>query len=114
MNHFTMEDMQNMQRELQENYREKWGGLSPEKALRQMLWLYGELGEACDVIKKKGHLQIMEDSAVRTHFIEELCDVMMYFNDVMLCYNISPQEFEQIYREKHHTNMGRWQESSQR
>lgn len=56
----------------------------------------------------------MEDNAVRTHFIEELCDVMMYFNDVMLCYNISPQEFEQIYREKHHTNMGRWQESSQR
>lgn len=114
MNHFTMEDMQNMQRELQEKYKEKWGGLSPEKALRQMLWLYGELGEAGDIIKKEGSSQIMGDTAVREHFIEELCDVMMYFNDVMLCYNISPQEFEQVYRKKHHTNMGRWQETPQK
>ncbi|MDY5911927.1 MAG: hypothetical protein SPJ62_07990 [Inconstantimicrobium porci] len=39
----------------------------------------------------------MEDDEVRKHFIEEMCDVMMYFNDVMLCYDIKPKEFIDIY-----------------
>lgn len=108
MNHFTIADMQNMQRELQQKYKDKWGGLSPEAAKSTLLWLYGELGEVGDIIKKQGSSRIMENDAVRAHFVEELCDVMMYFNDLMLCYDISPEEFERIYREKHHTNMGRW------
>ena len=33
---------------------------------------------------------------------------MMYFNDILLCYDISPEEFEQIYRAKHSRNMTRW------
>ncbi len=108
MNHLTITDMQNMQRELQEKYKDKWGGLSPEKAIQKLLWLYGEAGEVGDIIKKNGSAQIMNDDTVRAHFVEELCDVMMYFNDLMLCYDITPEEFERIYREKHHTNMGRW------
>ena len=108
MDNFTFTDMQNMQRELQEKYKEQWGGLSPEEAKSTLLWLYGELGEVGDIIKKQGSSKIINDEAVRAHFVEELCDVMMYFNDLMLCYDISPEEFERIYREKHHTNMGRW------
>lgn len=100
--------MQNMQKRLQDRYREKWDGLSPEKARQKLLWLYGELGEAGDVIKKCGDVKIMNDTDVRTHFIEEMCDVMMYFNDIMLCYHISPEEFEKIYLEKHEHNMNRW------
>lgn len=108
MDHFTFTDMQNIQRELQEKYKDKWGGLSPEKAKSTLLWLYGEAGEVGDIIKKEGSSRIMNDEAVRTHFIEELCDVMMYFNDLMLCYDITPEEFERIYREKHRRNMERW------
>lgn len=38
--------MQEIQKELQEKYKDKWGGLSPEKGIEKLLWLYGELGEA--------------------------------------------------------------------
>ena len=67
-----------------------------------------ELGEAADIIKKQGSQMIMEDTEVRTHFIEEMADVMMYYNDVLLCYGISIDEFSKVYREKHQRNMNRW------
>lgn len=100
--------MQEMQRELQEKYREKWGGLSPEKAVSKLLWLYGELGEARDIIKKKGINDIMQREDVRGDFVEELCDVMMYFNDIMLCFSITPEELSRAYINKHERNMTRW------
>lgn len=100
--------MQEMQRELQEKYREKWGGLSPEKAVSKLLWLYGELGEVGDIIKKKGIDDIMQREDVRGDFVEELCDVMMYFNDIMLCFSITPEELSRAYINKHERNMTRW------
>ena len=107
MNDLNFAQMQVMQRDLQERYKEKWGGLPPQKAREKLLWMLAEAGEAAEVIKKNGDNAILSDSAARTHFIEEMCDVMMYFNDVLLCYGISPQEFAQVYREKHARNMGR-------
>lgn len=104
----TFAKMQEMQKRLHEKYYEKWGGLSPDKSREKLLWLYGELGEAADVIKKKGSGEIMSDEAVRRHFIEEMCDVLMYYNDVLLCFDISPEELEEIYFEKNNRNMGRW------
>ena len=105
---FTFAEMLGMQRELQEKYREKWGGLSPKIARNQLLWMYGEMAEVGDIIKKKGDQAIMEDEGTRRHFVEEMCDVMMYFNDIMLCFDISPEELENIYREKFRRNMSRW------
>ncbi len=105
---FPFKQMQQMQRKLQEKYKDKWGGLSPEKAREKLLWLYGELGEAADIIKKNGSGKIISDEAVRQHFIEEMCDVMMYYNDVLLCFDISTEELEKVYLEKHNRNMGRW------
>ncbi len=105
----NIKEMQAMQAELQEKYKDKWGGLSPEKAREKLLWLYGELGEVSDIIKKQGDRRIMEDEVVRKHFIEEMCDVLMYLNDVLLCYEITPKELETVYREKHRKNMGRWE-----
>ena len=105
---FTFAEMLGMQRELQEKYREKWGGLSPKIARNQLLWMYGEMAEVGDIIKKKGEQAIMEDEGTRRHFVEEMCDVMMYFNDIMLCFDVSPEELENIYREKFRRNMSRW------
>ena len=110
MDNFGFNEMQEIQKQLREKYKEKWnwGELFHEKAVEQLLWLYGELGEVGDVIKKNGAEAILNDKAVRSHFVEELCDVMMYFNDVMLCYSVSPEELKEAYLKKHEINMSRW------
>lgn len=100
--------MQAIQRELQEKYKDKWRPLSPEIGKDTLLWLMSELGEVADVIKKKGSQKIMEDPEVREHFIEELVDVMMYFNDELICYDISIEELKRVYLKKHEKNMKRW------
>lgn len=108
MSEFTFDKMQEMQRKLQDKYIDKWGGLYPEKGREMLLWMIGEIGEVSDVIKQNGDKRIMTDENIRRHFIEEMCDVMMYFNDVMLCYDISSDEFINAYVEKHNKNMERW------
>ena len=110
MDNFGFNEMQEIQKQLREKYKDKWkwGELCPEKAVEQLLWLYGELGEVGDVIKKNSAEAILNDKAVRSHFVEELCDVMMYFNDVMLCYSVSPEELKEAYLKKHEKNMSRW------
>ena len=108
MTDLSMRDMQEMQRRLQEKYQEKWGGLYPEKFHTMMLYLFAEAGEAVDVVKKNGHASILQNPDARNHFIEEMAYVLMYFNDVLLCYDITPEEFAAVYHKKHDTNMGRW------
>lgn len=102
MNDFGFKEMQVIQKELQEKYIDKWGGLSPEKGRDKLLWMMVEAGEVADIIKKNGDKKIVTDNEVRNHFIEEMCDVFMYLNDVMLCYSISSEELEEVYKEKHH------------
>ncbi len=105
---FSLSRMQEIQTELQAKYFDKWGGLSPERSVRILLWMMGEAGEVADIIKKKGERAIMDDSDIRHDFVEEMCDVMMYFNDLMLCYGITPEEMEAVYEAKHRRNMKRW------
>lgn len=73
-----------------------------------MLYLFAEAGEAVDVVKKNGTEKVLNDEIVRTHFIEEMADVLMYFNDVLLCCGVTPEEFAAVYRKKHQTNLNRW------
>jgi NTP pyrophosphatase (non-canonical NTP hydrolase) len=108
MNDFGLIEMQKIQKQLQEKYKDKWGGLSPDKGRNQLLWMMIEVGEVADIIKKKGDNHIMNDEETRDHFVEELCDVLMYFNDVMLCYSISPEELKKVYLQKHNKNIERW------
>ena len=108
MGNFGFNEMQAIQKELHDKYDARWGKLSPEVGKEELLWLMIEAGEVADVIKKKGDSSIMNDSGTRSHFVEELCDVLMYLNDVMLCYSISPEELEQTYIDKHKKNMNRW------
>lgn len=108
METFGFEEMQKIQHELQEKYKDKWPQLSPRQGRSTLLWMMSEAGEIADIIKKKGDESIMMDPVVRQHFVEEMCDVMMYFNDLMICYNISAEEIERVYRAKHRRNMERW------
>lgn len=108
MENFGLNEMQAIQKELQEKYKDKWRPLSPEKGRDQLLWMMIEAGEIADIIKKRGDRAIMEDAEVRHDFVEEICDVFMYLNDVMLCYGVTPEELTQIYKAKHQLNMSRW------
>ncbi len=38
----------------------------------------------------------------------ELADVLMYFNDILLCCGISAKELKQSYTDKFERNMKRW------
>ena len=62
-----------------------------------MLWLLGEVGEVIDIIKKNGDQKAVEDLDLRQHLVEEMADVLMYYNDVLLCYGISEQELKEAY-----------------
>ncbi len=108
MSRFGFEEMQVIQKELQEHYKDLWGGLSAQKGRDTLLWAIIEAGEMADIIKKQGDDAIMEDKETRRHFIEEFCDTQMYLNDLLLCYSITPEDVEQVYLEKHHRNMKRW------
>lgn len=108
MANFSIDQMQAIQKELQEKYKDKWGGLPLEKGREKLLWMIAEAGEVADVIKKNGDQRIVSDAEVRTHFIEEMCDVLMYYNDVLLCYGVTCGELEKVYLEKHKRNMNRW------
>ena len=108
MEDFGFVEMQEIQRKLQEKYKNIWEPVNPQTGKNKLLWLMIELGEVADIIKKNGSHKIVEDTETRNHFIEEMCDVLMYFNDVMLCYDISVEELKKIYLDKHKRNLERW------
>lgn len=105
----NIEEMQDMQRRLQERYAGWWEPIDPERGLNKLMWMIAEVGEAAQILKRKGHQGVMEQADVRADFVEELADVLMYFGDVLLCYGVTPEEFEAVYRAKHERNMTRWQ-----
>ena len=105
MSDFSMNEMQEMQRALQARYQDKWEPISPETGKNKLLWM---IGEVIDIVKKYGDSRASTDTGLRKALIEELADVLMYYNDIMLCYGISVDELEQAYREKHERNMIRW------
>lgn len=108
MSDFTVKDMLTMQQELQEKYKDKWELICPEAGKHKLLWLIGEIGEVIDIIKKNGDTKAVEDVALRKHLIEEMADVLMYYNDVLLCYGISEEELKEAYVTKFEKNMKRW------
>ena len=108
MEDFTVNEMLEMQRRLQEEYKDRWSPICPENGGRQLLWMIGEIGEVIDIIKKDHAQQIMEEGPVRTHFVEEMADVLMYYTDVCLCYGITAEELKRAYTEKAERNMTRW------
>ena len=70
--------------------------------------MIGEIGEVIDIVKKNGGERACTDPEIRQDLIEEMADVLMYFNDVMLCYGITEEEMKKAYTEKFERNMKRW------
>lgn len=105
---FSIGEMQQMQKTLQEKYKDKWEKISPEAGKHKLLWMLGEVGEVIDIVKKNGDRKVTEDAAVRADLAEELADVLMYYNDVLLCFGISAEELKQAYTAKFEKNMHRW------
>ena len=105
---FSIQEMQEMQKTLQEQYRHKWEPIGPETGQNKLLWMIGEIGEVIDIVKKNGGTKASEVENLRADLVEELADVLMYYNDVLLCYGITPEELKQAYTEKFKKNMSRW------
>lgn len=105
---FSISEMQEMQNRLQGKYRDKWEPICPETGKNKLLWLIGEIGEVIDIVKKNGSQKAVADPSLRKDLIEEMADVLMYYNDVMLCYGISADELKKAYTEKFEKNMQRW------
>ncbi|MBR2055375.1 MAG: nucleotide pyrophosphohydrolase [Clostridia bacterium] len=108
MEHFTVQNMLDMQNQLQEKYKGKWEPIGPETGKSKLLWMIAELGEVIDIIKKQGTEHIMQDASTRHDFVEEMADVLMYYCDILNCYGITEAELKKTYEEKFRRNMDRW------
>ncbi|WP_456082381.1 MazG nucleotide pyrophosphohydrolase domain-containing protein [Mediterraneibacter sp.] len=108
MEHFGINEMLDMQKALQEKYKNIWKPICPDRGQDQLLWMIGEIGEVIDIVKKNGGEKACQDAEIRKHLIEEMADVLMYYNDILLCYGISEDELKQAYINKYEKNMKRW------
>lgn len=108
MAEFTISEMQEMQKQLQDKYKNIWEQIGVDTGKNKLLWMIGEVGEVIDIVKKNGGEKVSSDEVLRKQLIEEMADVLMYYNDVMLCYGITEDELKQAYVEKFERNMERW------
>ena len=108
MKDFSINEMQEMQKQLQERYKHKWEPICAEIGQNKLLWMIGEIGEVIDIVKKHGGEKAASDTELRKDLVEEMADVLMYYNDVMLCYGITADELKRSYTEKVEKNMKRW------
>lgn len=108
MSDFKIKEMLEMQKALQEKYKDIWKPVGPERGQDQLLWMIGEVGEVIDIVKKNGGEKACSDAGLREHLIEEMADVLMYYNDILLCYGISEDELKKAYVSKFEKNMKRW------
>ena len=108
MSGFTVNEMLEMQNSLQEKYKDIWEPICPDTGKNKLLWMIGEVGEVIDIVKKHGGEKASTDPELRAELIEELADVLMYYNDVLNCYGITAEELKSAYTEKFKRNMSRW------
>ncbi len=107
----SISQMMQMQRELYEKHKDRWEPRQPQYGRSHILYMIEEIGEMVAILKKKGDASVVENPNVRLAFVEEMADVMMYYIDTMLCYQVTPEEFSQAFAQKYARNMGRDYES---
>ena len=65
MAELTVNEMLEMQRQLQDKYKDKWEPICPEVGQNKLLWMIGEIGEVADIIKKNGYDEAISDPELR-------------------------------------------------
>ena len=105
---FSICEMLAMQTALQERCKDIWEGISPQVGQNKLLWMVGEIGEVIDVVKKNGWEEATQNPDHRKELVEELADVLMYYNDILMCYGITAEGLKKAYTEKFQRNMTRW------
>ena len=103
----SIAQMQEMQKALFDAHGQKWAPMEPEYGMEFLLYMVEELGEVISIWKKKGPQAMTEDEKVRQAFLEEMSDVLMYYNEVLLRFHVTPEEISRAYQEKHDRNMKR-------
>lgn len=103
----SISEMMELQRALFSCHKGEWSPMEPEYGKDFLLYMVEEIGEVIAILKKKGSTAIAEDSAVREAFLEEMADVLMYYNDVLLRYHVTPEEISEAYKKKHKLDMSR-------
>lgn len=96
-----------MQLALFEPHKDNWPPTEPEYGKDFILYMMEEIGETIAILKKKGCEAVVSDPDVRAAFLEEMSDVLMYYNDILLRFHVSAQELSEAYIRKHEQNMGR-------
>lgn len=99
--------MMRLQKELFDAQGKKWAPMEPEYGGEFILYMVEEIGEVISVWKKKGAQAIMEDPCVREAFLEEMADALMYYNEVLLRFHVTPEEISQAYLDKNNRNKQR-------
>ncbi len=95
------------QQELYELHKHEWNPRTPDNGRNHILYMIEEIGETIAILKKKGNQAVVDDPAVRAAFLEEMTDIMMYFSAVLMCYQITADEFTAAFEKKQEKNMGR-------
>jgi NTP pyrophosphatase (non-canonical NTP hydrolase) len=103
----AISQMMQMQRDLFDAQGRKWAPMEPEYGGEFILYMVEEIGEVISIWKKKGERAIVDDPSVRSAFLEEMADVLMYYNEVLLRFHVTPEEISQAYQDKHDRNMTR-------
>ncbi len=103
----SISQMMSLQLELLERNQDKWPPMAPEQGKDHLLYMIEEMGEVIAILKKKGCGAVLEDPQVRAAFVEEMADVLMYYHEVLLRFQVTPEEISQAYQHKHDRNMGR-------
>ena len=103
----SISQMMQMQQALFELHKDKWHPMEPEYGKDFILYMIEEVGEAIAILKKKGHGAVMEDADVREAFLSEMADILMYYQDILLRFHVTPEEISAAYVKKHGIDLAR-------
>ena len=103
----SISQMMQMQNDLFSLHKDTWPPIDPQFGKDFILFMVEEIGEVIAVLKKKGHNAIMEDPVTRQTFLEEMADVLMYYNDILLRYQVTPEKISEAFIKKHSVDMNR-------
>ena len=77
MTDFGIREMQEMQKVLQDKYKDQWEPICAEVGQNKLLWMIGEIGEVIDLVKQNGGTKAATDENLRKALVEEMADVLM-------------------------------------